>query len=180
MALLVRDVSDFMVPEELAMEPGQGIKCYCRRLAGIYKSKETIGGLPMNMDSFCLFDEDHRSSRPLNLAFKAAQLVDPDKADDFLRALRHATVLECRPTTHFDEILSLAIKTGINEKAFISCYRNKEAEKALETDLAFAESLGIRSLPSYLIQYKNRALILQSFAYKTFADALKRITESRD
>lgn len=59
MGLLVRDVSDFMLPEELAMAPGPGIRRYCRRLAGIYKSGERFGGLPMKMDSFCLFDENH-------------------------------------------------------------------------------------------------------------------------
>ena len=44
MSLLVRDVSDFMLPDELAMEPESGIRRYCRRLAGIYKSEEHIGG----------------------------------------------------------------------------------------------------------------------------------------
>ena len=93
MALLVRDVSDFMLPDKKALDPKVGILRYCKRLAGIYKSEESIGGLPINMDGFCLFDVDHRSSRPLCLAYKAAQLADPDKANAFLRALCHATVL---------------------------------------------------------------------------------------
>lgn len=177
MGLLVRDVSDFMIPEELAMAPGPGIQRYCRRLAGIYKSEEAIGGLPMKMDSFCLFDEEHRSSKPLNLAFHAARLTDPGKAEAFLTALRHATVLECRPTTHFDEILSLVRKTGIDEKAFISCYQGGDAQKALEKDLAFAGSLGIRSLPAYLLQYRERALIMQSFCWEDFINALRRLDE---
>ena len=63
------------------MEPDAGIQRYCRRLAGIYKSEESIGGLPINMEGFCLFDATHRSSRPLCLAYKAAQLASPEKAD---------------------------------------------------------------------------------------------------
>ena len=39
---------------------------------------------PINMNSFCLFDKDHRSSKPLNMAYKAAQLSDAKKADAFL------------------------------------------------------------------------------------------------
>lgn len=74
MGLLVRDVSDFMTPEELALKPEEGISLYCKRLARIYKSEESIGGLPINMEGFCLFDKEHRSSNPLNLAYKAAQL----------------------------------------------------------------------------------------------------------
>ena len=180
MGFLVRDVSDFMLPEELSMAPGPGIKRYCSRLARIYKSEERIGGLPMKMDSFCLFDEDHRSSMPLNLAFHAARLTDPEKAEEFLRTLRHAIVLENRPAAHFDEILSLVRKTGIDEKTFVSCFRGSDAEKALEKDLAFMRSLGIRSLPAYLIQYRERALILQSFVYADFVNALQMLTESKD
>ena len=101
MSVLVRDVSDFMLPEELALGPEEGIRRYCKRLAQIYKSEESIGGLPINMEGFCLFDTKHRSSKPLNLAYKAAQLTDSEKADGFLTALRNATVLDCRPTTHY-------------------------------------------------------------------------------
>ena len=104
MGLLVRDVSEFMTPAERTMEPEAGIRRYCERLAGIYKSEESIGGLPINMDGFCLFDTEHRSSKPLNLAYKAAQFAAPEKADAFLVALRHATVIYSLPTTHFNII----------------------------------------------------------------------------
>ena len=42
MALLVRDVADFMLPEELALGREKGIEVYNRRLAQIYKSEESI------------------------------------------------------------------------------------------------------------------------------------------
>lgn len=47
MTLLVRDVADFMLPEERAMDPEAGIRRCCERLARIYKSEESIGGLPI-------------------------------------------------------------------------------------------------------------------------------------
>ena len=78
MAGLVRDVSDFMMPEELSYPPEEGIRRYCKRLAGIYKSEEAIGGLPINMEGFHLFDTEHRSSYPLCIAYEAAKLTDPD------------------------------------------------------------------------------------------------------
>ena len=107
MGLLVRDVSDFMLQEERSLKPEEGIPLYCKRLARIYKSEESIGGLPINMEGFCLFDKEHRSSKPLNLAYKAAQLSNSEKADRFLIALRHATVIDCLTTTHFDIIMKL-------------------------------------------------------------------------
>lgn len=175
MGLLVRDVSDFMIPEERALKPEEGISLYCRRLARIYKSEESIGGLPINMDGFCLFNKEHRSSKPLNLAYKAAQLADPEKADAFLVALRHATVVDCLPTTHFDIIMKVVREIEIDEKSFIRHYQDGGAEKALNEDLNFARRLGIHSLPSYLVQYKDKALLIQSFDYQDFSDAIKSV-----
>ena len=175
MSLLVRDVADFMLPEERAMEPEAGIRLYCKRLAAIYKSEESIGGLPINMEGFRLFDPAHRSSKPLNLAYKAAQLTAPEKATGFLTALRHATVLDCRPTTHFDEIRKVVRSCGIQEDIFIQYYQDGSAEAALQQDLNYTRSLGIRSLPAYLIQYGDKALLLQSFRYQDFADAITRL-----
>ena len=54
MSLLVKDVSDFMTPRERAMDPEEGIRAYNARLAQIYKSEKAIGGLPINMEGFCV------------------------------------------------------------------------------------------------------------------------------
>ena len=65
MAVLVRDVSDFMTAEELALPTAHAIATYNQQLAQIYLDEEHLGGLPMNMEGFQLFDEAHRSSEPL-------------------------------------------------------------------------------------------------------------------
>lgn len=173
MSLLVRDVSDFMTPRERAMEPEAGIRAYNARLAQIYKSEEAIGGLPINMEGFCLFDAEHRTSKPLNLAFKAAQLADPEKADDFLLNLRHATVIDCRPTTHMDVILDIVNQTGIDKALFEQHYTDGMAEAALRDDLSYAARLGIRTLPTCLIQYRDRSQLMQSFACEDYVRVIE-------
>ncbi|MBQ8667895.1 MAG: DsbA family protein [Lachnospiraceae bacterium] len=177
MSLLVKDVSDFMTYEERSLNPTEGIRVYNKRLAKIYKSEEAIGGLPINMDDFRLFDEDHRSSKPLNLAYKAAQLAAPDKADLFLKELRHATVVDCLPTTHTEEILKVAQKTGINSDEFHKFFSDGSAERELEKDLVLTMRLGIHSLPSYLIQNSSKALIMQSFDYNDFANTVNNMIQ---
>lgn len=154
---------------------------YYREVNGQYRQVEPddMTADEINMEGFHLFDTEHRSSKPLCLAYKAAQLAAPDKADVFLTALRHATVLECRPTTHKEEILCVVRKVGIEEESFSRYFRDGSAEAALEQDLAFTHSLGIRSLPTYLLQYRDQALMLRSFDYQDFDRAITRLTADR-
>lgn len=179
MSLLVRDVSDFMTATELALPPEEGIARYCKRLARIYKSEECIGDLPINMEGFRLFDPEHRSSKPLCLAYKAAQIASPGKADAFLRKLRHATVKHCRPTTHEEEIMNVVLQTGIDEDIFLAAYRDGRAEKALEKDLAFTQYMRIHSLPAYLLKCREKEVLFQSFEINDFISAIERISPKR-
>ena len=172
MSVLVRDVSDFMTSAERVLPPEEGIPLYCKRLAQIYKSEESIGGLPIHMEGFRLFDPEHCSSKPLCLAYKAAQIAAPELANTFLLKLRRATVLDCRPTTHEEEILAVARASGIEEAAFLSAFHDGRAETALEQDLLLTRRLGIRSLPGYVIQHHGNALFLQSFALGDFIEAI--------
>jgi len=161
------------------MLPGETIPEYNRRLAKIYESEEAVGGLPIHMPDFCLFDEDHRSSLPLNLAYKAAQLADSDKADQFLWNLRHATIVDVLPTAHYNEILKVVHKTGINEKDFARCYKNGSAAKELEKDLALGERLHIQTLPAFLISTKETSVLIRRLLrYEDFEDIITELSAS--
>ena len=160
MSGLVRDVSDFMLPEELVLPPEDGIRAYNKRLAGIYLSEETIGGLPMNMEGFHLFDATHRSSYPLCVAYKAAQLADPEKADNYLYRLRRATIVESRQTTLDDELISIAAEAGINVDLFQQNYTDGSALVAFKNDLEITRSMNIRGLPACLIQCGKRSALV--------------------
>lgn len=176
MGLLVRDVRDFMTPEEQAMPPAEGIARYNARLARIYESESAIGGLPIRMPELHLFDPEHRSSLPLNLAYHAARLTAPELAEQFLIDLRHATIEDLRPTTHLEEILAVVRHTGIKEKLFLERYHNGDAQSALEQDLALARRLGVRSLPTYLLEHGDKVCLFQSFDYNDFISAIKRMS----
>ena len=169
MSVLVRDVSDFMLP-------GETIPQYNKRLAKIYESEQSIGGLPISMPDLRLFDEEHRTSLPLNLAYKAAQLADRDKADIFLKNLRHATVVDVRPTTHFEEILRIVRNTGIDEAKFVKHYNNGSAQTELSKDLQLVGELGIHTLPAYMIQCGESTVIVRSMIdYENFVSIIEQL-----
>lgn len=173
---LVRNVYDFVDRNDLQYGKEYALKRYLKKLAGIYKSEESISGMPINMEGFCLFDTEHTSSVPLCLAYKAAQLTDKSKADLFLYNLRYATVYETRPTTHFDEILRVARLTGIDTQRFTE-HCNGDAKEELQRDFAFFESLGVYSLPDYLIEYEEKSLLVNRLiGYDTFTEIISSIS----
>lgn len=177
MALLVRDVRDFMTPNELAMEAEEGIRRYNARLAKIYESEEPISGMPIKMTGFCLFSAEHPSSLPLDLAYHAAKLTDAGSAERFLYNLRYATVVDCRPTTQTEELLAVAQNTGLDADTFLRHLGDGSAQAALEEDLRLVRSMGIRSLPTYLLQYGENAVLLRSFDYRDFVNVIAELTE---
>lgn len=177
MALLVRDVSDFMTAEEIALGRVAGIAAYNRRLAKIYKSEERIGGLPINMDGFALFSAEHPSSRPLNLAYHAAKLAAPEKADAFLHNLRRATIVQTRVTTRTEELAAVAEETEIDRKRFLAEFSGGRANAALARDLERTARLGISSLPAYLVEYGGKSVLIKGLArYEHFAAAIAEVS----
>lgn len=176
MSGLVRDVSDFMLPEERALPAEESIRLYNRRLARIYKGEETIGGLPINMDGFHLFDADHRSSYPLCMAYKAAEICCPEKAFSFLLKLRRATIVETRQTTKTDELISIAEEAGLDKAQFRRAFEDGHAAAAFQKDLELTRSLGIRQLPTVLIQYGEKAVLVNGMAsYEAFVNTIDKL-----
>lgn len=176
MSGLVRNVYDFVDRNDLRYGKEYALKQYLQKLAGIYKSEERIGGLPIHMDNFRLFDAEHTSSVPLCLAYKAAQLTDKSKADLFLYNLRYATIYETKPTTHFAEILRVVRATGLEAERFTNHY-NGDAQEALQKDFELFESLGVYSLPDYLVQYEGKSLLVNRLiGYDAFMQIIERIS----
>lgn len=180
MCVLVEDVHHFMIPTDYASTDTQSIKNYNKRLAEIYKKEEDISGMPIVMDDFRLFDEEHTTSRPLCLAFKAVQIIAPEKAGQFLYRLRFATIVETRPTTHSEELLRVVRQTGIDEQEFLNAYTDGRAETALNHDRHICKNIGIRGLPSYMLQYRGRHILIPHLAdYDTFVSAIDTITDGK-
>ena len=55
--------------------------------------------------------------------------------------------------------------------------RTEVLKQPYNEDLDLTHRLGIHSLPSYLVQYKDKALLMQSFDYQDFSDAIKKMMQ---
>lgn len=180
MAVLVPDVYRLVDPHDLPLGNDVAIRNYNARLADIYRSEEAISGMPINMAGFHLFSTDCTSSRPLNIAYKAALLTDREKAGAFLYRLRYATVVECKQTTRLEEILRVADKIGMDTEAFLRCYNDGTAENALNHDLRLGHDLGIRTLPAYLLQYGDKRVLVKILIdYDAFVSVIREMTNDR-
>ena len=156
----------------------EGIRMYNKRLAQIYLDEESIGGLPMNMEDFHLFDENHRSSYPLCIAYKAAELASPQKAYAYLKRLRRATILESRQTTRREELITAAVEVGIDESDFLRHFDTGNAERSFSEDLALTRSIRILSLPSCIIECGgNLRLVNGMMGYDDFLSAINFIQQ---
>ena len=180
MSVLVPDVYRLVNPEDLKIGEEFALKRYNEHLAKIYESEEAISGMPINMAGFHLFSPEHTSSRPLNLAYKAAQLTDKSKAALFLYNLRYATVVECRQTTKRDEILDVVRKSKIDTEKFLEHYNDGSAENALNHDLILTKELGIYTLPAYLVQCDDKnALIRILIGYEDFVSIIQEMSNGQ-
>lgn len=178
MGLLVRDVVDFMTPEERRLPEAEGLTRYNRRLAQIYLQEEPIAGMPINMEGFCLFSPNRRSSLPLCLAYGAVVATWPELSEHFLYQLRFATVVECRPTTKREELLRVAQICGIGPSEFSAAYESPAAQDRLYQDLALKEQLRIYGLPAFVVSYGGRGTLLHGVpTYEQLEQVIEKVSE---
>jgi len=120
-------------------------------------------GMPVRVDGFRLFTAETVSTYPQNIAFKAADLTNPDLAARYLRRMREASAAEARETGRSEVLIELASEVGLDVAAFIGHLNDGSAEKAFREDLATTRSYGVRGFPTFLFRYGDRELMLRGY-----------------
>ena len=180
MALLVRNVYDLVNEEDLKVSNEYAISNYNKGLAKIYKSEEMISNMPINMTNFNLFSVENISSYPLNLAYKAVEIIDKSVAERFLYNLRFATIVECKKTLDFNVILDVVKDTGIDKNKFIEMYHSSKVKKLLDYDYLIAKNLNIRLLPAYCLQIGNRNVLIKKLIdYDGIVDLISKMSNKK-
>ena len=165
------------------MDPANGIGStdltqFNRQVAAHWKEASARHGMPVDAENFDLFDEEHRSTYPQNIAYKAAQMSNPDKADLFLYNMRVAAAAEARKISHEDVLVSIASESGLDVESFLTHFKDGSAEKAFHGDMWLISGVGAHGFPTFLIKYNSSQYMLRGYnRYETFVAVINSATQ---
>lgn len=134
-------------------------------------------GMPVEVEGFRLFSTEHLSTYPQNIAYKAAQLQDPIKADRFLRRIREASAAEAQQTNVTEVLTGLASETGLDISRFLDDFTNGKALKAFEDDLYITAQYRVHGFPGFLVKYGDKSIMLRGYQnYSNFTAVINSLT----
>jgi predicted DsbA family dithiol-disulfide isomerase len=174
---LVDDINNFA-------DPGNGIDAGAEganeQIVEHWIEAVEVHGMPVKPEGFHLFSNEFPSTYPQNIAYKAAQIVDPGKADAYLRRIREATLTEAKVTGDVDVLIELACEVGLERAVFSKALKSKKAEQAFHADLRLNHEAGVEVFPSFLVEAdgEGEPVLLRGFiTYEEFKDVIRSLTQ---
>lgn len=108
--------------------------------------------MPIESEGFALFSPQTPSSFPQNIAYRAAYIADPKKAERFLRTLRVATLAKAQKTALPEVLEGIAQDSGIDLAAYRAALSSGEAETAFGVDQMLVRSLEVAVFPTFQLK----------------------------
>ncbi|NLJ89663.1 MAG: DsbA family protein [Clostridiales bacterium] len=173
---LVRDIDDFSDPLN---DIKGGSDAANEEIISHWLESADRHGMPIKPDGFHLFSKEYPSTYPQNIAYKAAQMVAPDKADSYLRRIREATFTEAKVTSRLDVQVDLAKELGIDTDKFLEAINSGQATKKFNADLAITASTGVDVFPTFLVKTAQaRQVLVRSFnTFEDFVEIISYLTD---
>lgn len=130
----------------------------------------------MPIDGNIWLEDPLPSSYPPSIAFKAAQLQNPEKALIFLRRLREMVFMEKKNIARTENIRQAAIETDLNHEKLLQDME-ETALQAFQTDLEVTRSMRIRGFPTLVFSTKSgmQQIISGSRPYANFVQAMNTL-----
>ena len=173
---LVKDIRDFEdIDHAIGGDPSDSNRQIAQHWLEATKEHE----MPVTTGTLELFSAEHPSSYPQNIAYKAAQFENQDLADRFLRRLREATAVEAKQTNRDEVLLALAKGVGLNTEKLLTHYTDGTAQAAFEMDLALTKAYRVRLLPTFIVRYKGKEVVLENYrSVDDFEQAIQQLCNS--
>ena len=130
----------------------------------------------MPIDGDVWLEDPLSSSYPPSIAFKAAQMQDPEKAILFLREIREMVFLRKKNITKWEHLESAANKVGLDLVKFKTGYEGKAKELFIE-DLRLCRESGVRGFPMLFFTGPDghNEMVYGSRPYSVFENALLKL-----
>ncbi len=173
---LVKDIRDF---EDIDNEIGGDPAASNKHIREHWLEASLHHGMPVTTGSLALFSDEHPSSYPQNIAYKAAQFEDQNLADRFLRRLREATAVEAKQTNREEVLLALAREVGLSTEKLLTHYTDGTAQEAFEMDLAKTRAYRVRLFPTFIVRYKGKEVVLENYQrVEDFEQVIKKLSNN--
>ncbi len=171
---LVKDIHDFYDSAN-----NIGGANYYKQVAEHWYDASTRHGMPVDEKIWYETAGEFTSTFPANIAFKAAELQDKQRAKKFLRKMREGIAAERRKIHRIEIQGEMIREVGLDEGKFIAAIESKEAEKAFYNDLEKASNKGVRGFPTFLIRAKKgEEVFLRGYQpYKRFEKVIQQFAE---
>jgi putative protein-disulfide isomerase len=122
----------------------------------------------MPIDGDVWLEDPLSTSYPPSIAFKAAQIQDPEKAQLFLRRIKEMVFTEKKNITQWQHLQQAATEAGLNVAQFKADYEGP-AKALFEADLKLAQQSGVRGFPTIFFN-DNSGKSLKVYGSKPYAD----------
>jgi predicted DsbA family dithiol-disulfide isomerase len=174
MSGLVKDITSFYDSHnDIGGDPASSNK----NIAKHWLEASERHGMPVQSEGFKLFSQEHPSTYPQNIAYKAAQIQDQALANRFLRRIREASAAEAKQTNMTEVLVELASEVGLDVARFLEDFSHGAAQKAFEQDLAMAARYQARGFPTFLVRFGEKETLLRGYQrYEEFKAVIGYLT----
>ena len=141
---------------------------------GILKASERHG-MPVCGENYHLVSHEFPSTFPSCIAYEAAKIIAPERADQFLYEMKLATCCEGRVTNDENVLANVAQEYGMDVEALLKAFHGEQANKMFEDDMEFKDSIAVTVLPSFLLKYKDEQYLIRGYVDRdVFFDIIDR------
>lgn len=145
-----------------------------------YQKTKDRHAMPVNYDDFSLYSDEYPSSQPLNVAFKAGQLQDPNKAKILLRKIQEAIFILGLPANRPEVLEGLIQASGLDLLQYQKDLKNGLADQAFQHDLKLVDQYDIQQIPSYIVIYDGKGVKLPGFqTFETLHQQIEGLTQGQ-
>jgi 2-polyprenyl-6-methoxyphenol hydroxylase-like FAD-dependent oxidoreductase/predicted DsbA family dithiol-disulfide isomerase len=128
----------------------------------------------MPLDGDIWREDPLTSSYPPSIAFKAAQLQDPERAIHFLRRIKEMVFTQKKNIIKWEHLRMAAFEVGLDAARLLRDYEGK-AKELFRQDLALSQQLGVKGFPTLFFSNgdKTKHVIRGLQPYERFEEIIR-------